>query len=533
MSILPERLSASCLCFCLCFTFLICGCDNKEDGTPSKTNSSDVESDSSDTNVTTDSSSTEVSESGVVMIEGELSLVDWDSMIDKEVMIKGDLVIVDTYDLARRGQVKVSRARLYVPTNMVDPNDADPEQTSFEGGSNVKAVSGFQKNNDEAVLMLDDGSDEQNVFPPKLFPELGESHPSVRIGSVIHGVRGVIKKERNKLALIPSEKLDWNPAERPERPEVGQADLKIASFNVLNYFSTIDDGNNRARGADSASEKQRQLSKIVSAIIALDADVIGLMELENNLEAEEQLVTALNEQAGSEIYQGCGLPNGFRDAPGSDNAIRVGLIYRKDKVDPADDVSMISDAAFELARTPLVQTFTSKTGGTPVTVIVNHFKSKGGSNRAEGADKNNGDGQGAYNATRTGQALAICNYIEGLKKTGDDPRVLVMGDLNAYAEEDPIDALRAKGLVDLKAKISSENNDPHYSYIYYGQSGSLDHAMATEALADDVTGVAIWHINADEPRFLDYNEEYNPKSLYQADPFRSSDHDPVLIGIKR
>ena len=114
-----------------------------------------------------------------------------------------------------------------------------------------------------------------------------------------------------------------------------------------------------------------------------------------------------------------------------------------------------------------------------------------------------------------------------------EPRVLVIGDLNAYRQEDPVDAMRANGLVDLQEKFGGlgERREPHYSFIYYGQSGTLDHALATEILAEDITGVQVWHINSDEPRFLDYNQEYNPKPLYQVDPFRSSDHDPLLIGI--
>jgi predicted extracellular nuclease len=96
--------------------------------------------------------------------------------------------------------------------------------------------------------------------------------------------------------------------------------------------------------------------------------------------------------------------------------------------------------------------------------------------------------------------------------------------------------MRAKGLVDLNERFrkesSSRKDEAHYSYIYRGQSGSLDHAFATSSFAADVSGIGTWHINADEPRFLDYNQEYNPKTLYEADPFRSSDHDPVLIGIR-
>ncbi len=469
------------------------------------------------------------------LINGDLSSVDWRSMLGQEVTVTGDLVVVDTYDLIRRGQVKVARERLYVPTSRVDPNDADPNGASFEGGSNVAKVTKAQNFNDEATIILDDGSADQNIFPPTMFPNLGTTHPTVRVGSVLKGVSGKLVKAGDKVLLVPNGPLQWTPAKRPQRPDVGEAKVTVASFNVLNYFTTIDDGHNNARGADSASELTRQEAKLVSAILALQAGVIGLMELENNLEAENRLVAALNEQIGKEVFKGCGLPAGFRSAPGGKNAIRVGIIYRVDRVAPVGEISMIHDDAFDRARTPIVQSFKPITAVSSFTVIVNHFKSKGGSDRADAANKNKGDGQGAYNATRRSQALAICKYIDELERGDREPRVLVIGDLNAYGQEDPIDAMRAKGLIDLQerfgGRLSPGNEARHYSYIYFGQCGRLDHAMATGSLAADITGVATWHINADEPRFLDYNEEHNPKTLYEANPFRSSDHDPVVIGI--
>ena len=469
------------------------------------------------------------------VIDGELTSVDWQSLVGKTVKIKGDLVVVDTYDLARRGQVKVARNRLYVPTSKIDPNDSDPDANSFEGGSNVAEVVAAQKLNDKATIIIDDGSAAQNVFPPKLFPELGKTLPSVRIGSTIKDVSGKLIKAGSVLLLIPNRPLRWTPAERPERPEVGEADVTVASFNVLNYFTTIDNGRNNARGADTESEFERQEAKIVAAIIGLNADVVGLMEIENNLEAEERLVAALNQKIGKPVYAGCSLPKRFRNAPGGIDAIRVGIIYRADRVKPLGAVSMIEDDAFYKARTPVVQRFKSKKAGKPFTVIVNHFKSKGSASKADAANKNKGDGQGAYNATRRAQAIAVCDYLDQLKRSNSKVRALVIGDLNAYDQEDPIDAMRAKGLIDLQERLTDSTSDPanaDYSYNFRGQSGTLDHAMATESLAKDVTGVATWHINSDEPHSMDYNEEYNPKSLFQADPYRSSDHDPVLIGIQ-
>ena len=259
------------------------------------------------------------------------------------------------------------------------------------------------------------------------------------------------------------------------------------------------------------------------------------MEIENNLEAEARLVAALNKKIGKPVFIGCGLPDGFRNAPGGADAIRVGIIYRADRVKPVGPVSMIRDDAFYKARTPIVQQFKSRKVRKPFSVIVNHFKSKGGAKDADVDNKNKGDGQGAYNATRRAQALAICNYLDQLALRNSKVRALVIGDLNAYDQEDPIDAMRAKGLIDLQERLkkspTSELGGEDYSYVYRGQSGTLDHAMATDSLASDVTGIATWHINSDEPQSMDYNQEYNPKPLYRADPYRSSDHDPVLIGI--
>ena len=466
------------------------------------------------------------------VISSDLDSVDWKSLVGKRVLIKGRLEVVDAYNLTRYGEVRVARQRLRVPTSGIDPNDADPNGVSFEGGRNVAKVTAAQKYNDKAVLTLDDGRNGQNIFPPKLFPELGRTQPTVRIGSVINDVSGRIVSKRNTIYLVPDGPLKWTPAERPARPGVGAADITIASFNVLNYFTTIDNGSNNARGADSQSEFARQEAKVVAAIMALEADVVGLMEIENNTAAEERLVAALNKAAGRTVFKGCGIPTGFRNAPGGADAIRVAIIYRNDRVVPVDNVTMIRDRAFGMARTPVVQTFRSRERGKPFTVVVNHFKSKGGAKDADAANKNKGDGQGAFNSTRRSQALAIVKYLKAVTQSGRNPRVLVLGDLNAYQQEDPIDALRAGGLVDLNSKYSEEAQQ-HYSYVYYGQSGSLDHALATESLAKDVTGVATWHINADEPRFLDYNQENNPRSLFKPDPFRSSDHDPVLIGIRK
>lgn len=478
--------------------------------------------------------------SSTMLIDGPLEEVDWSSLVGREVMLR-DLVIVDTYALLRRGQMTLARDRLHIPTSIVDPNDADPSGTTFVGGPNVAPVIAMDKRNKNAVIVIDDRTDQQDIFPPTLLPSLGSDLPTVRLGGRIPMLVGTVSLDRGKPILIVDEPLRLLPAPRPQRPDLGNPDLTIASFNVLNFFNTIDDGNNGARGADSQEELARQRDKIVAAIVALDADVVGLMELQNDAESERDLVRSLNDALKYDLYEACGVPSNLNSYPGGGDSIRVGMIYRKDRVEPVGDPRWIRDDAFSRARTPLAQTF-SPIGSSanernigenprPVTVIVNHFKSKGGGADADKENQDKGDGQAAYNSTRRSQALAVAAFIE--TEFSEDDRVLVIGDLNAYSQEDPIDALRSKGLVDVcELENAGVGSSPPYSYVYYGQCGSLDHALATPALASSITTAAAWHINSDEPVGLDYNQEFNPPVLYQPDLWRSSDHDPVLIGIK-
>src|SRR5574340_168258 len=180
------------------------------------------------------------------------------------------------------------------------------------------------------------------------------------------------------------------------------------------------------------------------------------------------------------------------------------------------------------SRLPVAQTFQAKADGEVFTVVVDHFKSRGDC-PTDSSDPNRDTGQGCWNALRTQQAAQLLIFVTELQTASGDPDVLVVGDLNAYATEGPVAALSAGGLTDLDAALIPAAQQ--YSYIFDGQSGSIDHALATESLAAQAAGAAFWHINADEPPILDYNIEFNPAGLYAANPYRSSDHDPLLVGL--
>lgn len=508
----------------------------------------------------------------VTPVEVALPVEDFDNLEAFEGMLvtfPQTLAVTDTFNLGRFGEVLLSGEEpLRIPTNSIDPNDDPASGTSFEGDSNVEAVTAQQELNNLNQITLDDGSSadaedlEDPVFGvpvgtslvPYVNREEGEA-TTLRRGSTVEDLTGVLdfsfgryRVQRNpyeETDLLNTEfPIEFDYAERPEVPEVG-GDVTAASFNVLNYFTTIDDGVNTTnglspRGADSEAEFERQQAKIVSAITELDADIVGLIEIENNGDvAISNLVDALNEVAGEGTYDFISDPVNFNEVPGSTDAIKVGLIYQPDAVTPVGEAQTTSSEAFEFppgGRAPVAQTF--EADGEQFTVMVNHFKSKGGT--GEGADADQGDGQGNFNATRKAQAQAVADFVEELQVSTGDEDVLVIGDLNSYTEEDPIDLLRDAGLVDEISRFATEEPS---SFVFFGQEGSLDFILSTPGLSAQVSGAAEWEINADEPRTLDYNdaifdreedrfEDINPDgTLFQPDPFRSSDHDPLVVGL--
>ncbi|MEU5881390.1 ExeM/NucH family extracellular endonuclease [Spirillospora sp. NPDC047279] len=398
------------------------------------------------------------------------------------------LTATETYQLGRFGEVTLAAGgRLFQPTD---------------------GHGGTQAGNDARRLLLDDASTVQN---PANVPFT--SPRALRIGDTTANLTGVLSYGFNLYRLQPTGTVRFartNP--RPERPENVGGDVKVASFNTLNWFTTLNE-----RGANTAAEQERQITKLVAALKGLNADAVGLMEVENNGDtAVGALVERLNAAVGAGTYSWVRHPN-----PGTD-AIHVALIYKPAKLTPAGAARSSDAPVFE--RPPLVQTFRRADGkGAPVTVVINHFKSKG-CDGATGPDADQGDGQSCFNARRVTQATAIAELAKG------ETNPLVLGDLNAYAAEDPIKKLTASGLTSLTERFVRPSQ--RYSYVFNGQSGELDHVLAGGGLARRVSDTTIWHINSDEPLILDYNTEFNPPSLYRPDAFRSSDHDPVLVGLR-
>jgi predicted extracellular nuclease len=441
-----------------------------------------------------------------------------------------ELTVTDVYNLGRYGDVVLSEGgRIFRFTNDNAPDDA-----------------GFEAHAEESALrsiVLDDGLSDQN--PDSIHYLDAGSVPgySIRLGDTVAGLTGVLRYSRGSGSdgaetwrlepTIDPVFVSANP--RPGRPGVGGS-LVVGGFNVLNFFTTIDTGANicgpggdeGCRGADTAAEYDRQLDKTVTQFIESGADILGLTELENNSSASlSALVDELNVRtgAGAWAYIDTGTIH--------DDVIKAGLIYRTASVTPVGAYALLDrtvDSRFndERNRPSLAQAFDVVATGARFSVVVNHLKSKGSSCDADG-DPDTGDGQGNCNLTRVNAAAALADWVATDPTGSGDSDYLVIGDMNAYFMEDPIEVFRSGGLVDL---LAGESNP--YSYVFAGQSGALDHAFATSSLAPQVTGALEWHINADEPPVLDYNLEFGRDAgLFDAtSPYRASDHDPTIVGLE-
>lgn len=444
-----------------------------------------------------------------------------------QVVLPQTLTVSENYNLGRYGEVVVSSGnRLMIPTQVALP------------GAPALAV---KAQNDLNRLVINDGLSSQNpdpvIFPA---PALSASN-TLRSGDSVTDATGVLSFGFGVYRLEPTRPLTFvadNVRTLIPANLTNLGSLRVASFNVLNFFNGdgLGGGFPTSRGASTLQEFERQKIRIVDALYALDADVIGLMEIENDgygvNSAIQQLVNELNTVAGANTYA---FVNPGVSRIGTDE-IAVGMIYQPAKVTLVGGARILDasvDARFldTKNRPVLAQTLRDNTSGKRVTIAVNHLKSKGSACDDVG-DPDLADGQGNCNITRTQAAQALADWLASDPTGSSDQDFLIMGDLNSYAMENPITALRSAGYTNL---IESRLGANAYSYVFAGESGYLDHALASAALVPQVTGVTEWHINSDEPRVLDYNVEFKTAgqvaSFYNADAYRSSDHDPVLIEL--
>jgi len=441
------------------------------------------------------------------------------------------LTVTDNYSLGRYGEVALSNGRVYVPTNLHQPGSVEY--------SNLAASNALNR------ITLDDGINGSN--PAEIIYPTGglSASNTLRAGDTVNNITGVVDYSYGNYRIIPVEEPSFISSNaRKAAPQLSEGNLRIASFNVLNYYNGdgLGGGFPTPRGADTAEEFERQRGKTISAISTMKADIIGLLEMENDGFGEhsaiQDLVNGLNAVAPTDVHYSFVNPHIPADAEtgieklGGDS-IKVAIIYNDKAVAEFGTTAYLTGWPFEYHnRPPMVQTFRAIETGERLTVAINHFRSKGCSSSGGVENEDKLDGQGCYNLRRVQAAQAINDWLAQSPTGIVDEDVLIIGDLNAYSKEDPVTTIESAGYTNLAQKFIG---DMAYSYAYKGEIGTLDHALASASLTEKVVDLTEWHINADEPVILDYNTEYKNDeqlySMYNSDAYRASDHDPVVIEI--
>ncbi|WP_347368897.1 ExeM/NucH family extracellular endonuclease [Vibrio vulnificus] len=411
------------------------------------------------------------------------------------------VVLVEDMDAAEGNQdMRVSRTFSFdysaKRNNMViaykRPNP-QPNQDHVAGSDAAKAQTA--QNKDYRIVVESDEKPADGKIP--YYPEFAsDPHNNyIRINDSVVGMTGVLHYSYNEFRLIPTANVTKanfvHNTPRTSSPVIKESygddgfTIKVATQNVLNYFNSPYGGHDNQfgdnRGAESQQEFERQQAKIVEAIYGLDADIVGLMEVENNgfgdFSAIRELLEAINAKYYKENYKdrfaresihnryvfvgfdknGDQVLDQF-DTIGSD-AITTGIIYRPSKVSviagkvipmPWQDAPMIVDAdgkpvvdgKGELAesgknyqRNTVAATFRVLNTGKQLTVSVNHLKSKGSTcwDDYVGTKAVDDDAQGSCENFRVASTYHLG---QEMAKIGGDQ--IVLGDMNSYAHEDPM-----------------------------------------------------------------------------------------------
>lgn len=465
------------------------------------------------------------------------------------------LTVSEQFNLDRFNEIKLVAGER--PAQYTQGNS--PDQAGYQ--AHLEEIGG-------RTITYDDGLSVQNSAITNLDGFAGyDTESAPRMGDTVTGLTGVLDYQWAGASASGS---TWRvravedgandfvaTTAREDAPADVGGTLSVCSLNVLNYFATLDDGSLTAngldpRGANTADEFARQTDKLVTALLTIDADLFSLVELENNFlpgaagNALEYLCGQLNAALGEDVY--AWVDPGMQFVGG--DAIAPGFLYKTTTLSIASGttVETLSDADLadlglgdltsestvgavfdgeNTSRHSLAVTFTEISTGGEFTAVANHLKSKSGT--GTGADADQLDGQGSWQQQRELAAEALAAWVASDPTGSGDSDVLLLGDFNAYFREDAIGILETAGFDNLQATLTEDA----YSYVFDGQTGSLDYIFANGGLASQITGLTEWHINSDEADALDYNLDYGrDPAIFDADvPVRVSDHDPLVIGI--
>lgn len=442
-------------------------------------------------------------------IEFPVSLAKLESVEGMKVSLE-EVRISEVYNLARFGEILLSPKVLTQATQV------------FEPGAKAQQ---WQERQNQFTLLMDDDSNRQNRDP--LFYSLN-AESSIRIGDELDQIEGILSYAFGAYRIRP---IQYDIKSKNERRRFlrDKGNIRIASFNLGNFFNGDGQGSGfpTSRGADSLDEYLRQKAKILSALEGLKAQIIAVQEIENDgfgsFSTIVELANSLSEQAASP-FKAVKLDS---SGLGSDQ-ISVGILYNSNHVQEVGVAATLLTGPFlDKSRAPLVQTF-QVSNDMRITIAANHFKSKS-CRAATGLNDDQLDGQGCWNASRVEAVESLVQWLATHPTGVQSDHQIILGDLNSYAKEDPIQVLNQLG-------FENPMGRQQYSYVFDGRRGTLDYILISPSLTKKLKQAEAWHINADEPRVLDYNSEFKSAEqqqlFYAPNPFRSSDHDPVYLDLQ-
>lgn len=405
------------------------------------------------------------------------------------VSFKDELVVTGTYRFGQ-GQVTLSgNGFQFVPTEIVQPG----------------AEASKRSNRNRAYAL------------PVSLPGMMSDSEVLISGTPVNHVSGVMAHDDRGLRLALESLAVEMPAGFGPPPAAAGDALRVVGMNLYNYFNG--DGNGLGfptpRGAETLAEFEQQRARIGAAIEALDPHVIGVMELENDGFGPASAASDFIRLAESATGQSWAVTRPLADDTGTDR-ITVGFFYRSDRLKALGPAQTLTGGDFEKSRQPQAQLFQQLPDGEKLLVVVNHLKSKG-SCPDSGADSNQRDGQGCWNPVRLRSAKRMTAWASNVAIAGGTENVLILGDMNAYRNEDPIAAIRSAGFTELMDDQQGET----YSFVFAGQRGTLDYAFASPELLGRVQQAFIWNVNAAFPARVELPQPW----------LRFSDHDPVIVDL--
>jgi predicted extracellular nuclease len=411
------------------------------------------------------------------------------------VQAKGPLVATDVYRFGQGNFTLSGNGFQYAPTEVVEPGQDAAKQQA--------------QNRDFALPAKVPGSLES--------PELLVSGMSIDqiTGVLAHDNRGL------RVSLESIKGISGADFEQPGRVEADV--IRVVGINLHNYFNGDGNGSGfpAARGAETAKEFERQRNRIGAAIRVLEPHVLGVMELENDGFGSNSAAHDLIQLANHSTQRIWAAARPADDNTGPD-VITVGLFYRSDRLEAIGPAQTLTGPEFELSRQPLAQLFQQEPGGGKILIVVNHLKSKG-SCPDSGVDSNQKDGQKCWNSARRAAAEKMSAWVKRIAASAGTGNILILGDMNAYRLEDPIDAIRQAGFTELMdTQVRSAKQGLPYSFAYFGQHGTLDYAFSSDDLLEQVQQAFIWNINASLPANVELPKPW----------LRFSDHDPVVVDIR-